>query len=328
MMEPIPKPSAEALGISQAFDAVIAGGMAKTPIERYPSAGALAEAAHAALSSPERERAVTILRRSDTSSQPNPTAQAPAAPYDPVTSSGPSTELASPALSVSTPPVDDTDQGGPPSPPSQQPGGPAPVEPVPPRKRNRWPIVAAAAVVVVIAFLSVSIWLMMKPSGQQPPKVSAGKPPPPSTAASSDAQARLLNLLPSGYPAGVCTPATPESGSIWVNAVAMVSCGQNTKPGGPSHATYGLFPTADGLKTAFTDDIANVSLVNCPGEGGSPASWHNDRTPDATAGQIACGNYNNTPNVIWTFDAKLMLSDVYGDPATVADLHTWWDAYS
>ena len=67
--------------------------------------------------------------------------------------------------------------------------------------------------------------------------------------------------------------------------------------------------------------------MNCPGEGHSPVSWHYDQTPNDMAGLIACSTYNNHPNVIWTNDQKLMLSDVSGDPATVEDLHTWWDAY-
>ena len=107
----------------------------------------------------------------------------------------------------------------------------------------------------------------------------------------------------------------------------MVSCGQNSQPGGPSKATYGIFPTPDTLKTAFQDDIANISQVNCPGEGKSPVSWHYDETPHESAGLIACGTYNSHPNVIWSNDAKLMLYDVSGDPATVEDLHTWWDNY-
>ncbi|OBF75341.1 serine/threonine protein kinase [Mycobacterium sp. 852002-51613_SCH5001154] len=273
MMQPIPKPSEQGAGVSPAFDAVIAGGMAKNPIERYPTAGALAEAARLALSSPERERADTILRQS---------------------------EILSPASD------------------SERPGTSA--------KRNRWPIVAAAAVVVV-AVCAVGLWLILKPAGQRHAKATVAKTPPPSSAAPNDDQARLISLLPPGYLAGTCTPATPESGSIWVHAVAMVTCGQNTQPGGPSHATYGLFATPDPLKRAFENDIANVSLVNCPGEGRSPVSWHYDQTPNDMAGLIACGTYNNHPNVIWTNDAKLMLSDVSGDPATVEDLHTWWDAY-
>ncbi|OBF03593.1 serine/threonine protein kinase [Mycobacterium sp. ACS4054] len=273
MMQPIPKPSEHGSGVSPAFDSVVAGGMAKNPIERYPTAGALAEAAHRALSSPERERAETILRES---------------------------EIVSPATGL-----------------GQQ---------AEPRGRHRWPIVAAA-VVAVAAVGAVGIWLALKPSGQRHAKATVAKTPPPSSAAPNDQQARLISLLPPGYLAGTCTPATPESGSIWVHAVAMVTCGQNTQPGGPSRATYGLFATPDRLKKAFNDDIANVSLVNCPGEGRSPVSWHYDQTPNDMAGLIACGTYNNHPNVIWTNDEKLMLSDVSGDPASVEDLHTWWDAY-
>ena len=136
-----------------------------------------------------------------------------------------------------------------------------------------------------------------------------------------------MSLLPPGYIAGSCTPASPESGSIWVDAVAMVTCGQNSQPGGPSRATYGLFATPDRLKKAFNEDIGNVSLVNCPGEKKSPVGWHFDESPNSIAGMIACGKYNDHPNVIWTNERQLMLSDVAGDPATVEDLHTWWDAY-
>lgn len=67
--------------------------------------------------------------------------------------------------------------------------------------------------------------------------------------------------------------------------------------------------------------------MNCPGDGRSPAGWHYDETPDDRAGLIACGTSDNHANVIWSNDARLMLSDVTGDPATVEDLHTWWDAY-
>ncbi|WAC89221.1 serine/threonine-protein kinase [Mycobacterium sp. Aquia_213] len=327
MMEPIPLPSMQGFGVDQAFDAVIAGGMAKKPIERYASAGDLAEAAHDALSRPERDRAATILRRSETSAkrqdtQPEAEVQASTSPdtrYNPLIS-GPETQPDSPP-----PPLTSASDSGT-LPTGEQPGA---TEAAQPRKRSRWPILAAAGAAAVVAIAGVGIWLTLKPAPQQqpPPKPSAGKTPAPSSQAPSNDQARLISLLPPGYLAGTCTPATPESGSIWTNAVAMVSCGQNTQPGGPSHATYGLFPTPDRLKKAFTDSIANVSLVNCPGEGASPVSWHYDQTPNEQAGLIACGTYNAHPNVIWTNEEKLMLNDVAGDPATVEDLHTWWDAY-
>jgi serine/threonine kinase PknH len=287
---------------------VIERGMAKNPDERYASAGALAAAAHKALSSPDQDRAHTILRRTDST---------PLAPEPHSVLADPPSVPAPPTGDQSAAPVDGAGEGGSSS-----------LSPA--RQRKRWPIVAAAAAVVVVAAVAGGIWLALKPSPTpvpNQPKAGAGKTAPPSSPAPTDGQTRLLSLLPPGYVAGACTPVTPESDSIWTAAVAMVACGQNTQPGGPSKATYGLFPTPDTLKKAFKDDLANVSLVNCPGEGASPVTWHYDQTPNDLAGMIACGTYNNHPNVIWSNDAKLMLSDVAGDPATVEDLHTWWDNY-
>jgi serine/threonine protein kinase len=327
MMEPIPLPSTQGFGVDKAFDAVIAGGMAKNPIERYASAGDLAEAAHEALSRPERDRAATILRRSETSAKPQDTqpdakVEASASPhtrYNPLTP-GPQTQPEGPP-----PPLPSATDGGAPAAEALQ--AATADQPVTPRQRSRWPILAAAGAVVVLAVGAVGVWLTMKPGPPQPAKPTAGKTTAPTSQGPSTEQARLISLLPPGYLAGTCTPAAPESGSIWSNAVAMVSCGQNTQPGGPSKATYALFPTPDRLKKSFTDDIANLNMVNCPGEAASPVSWHYDQTPNEMAGLIACGSANGHPNVIWTNEEKLMLSDVAGDPATVEDLHTWWDAY-
>ena len=70
MMDPIPRPSASRSGIPRSFDAVIARGMAKRPQDRYASAGDLARDAHEALSTPDQNRAETILRRSQESALP------------------------------------------------------------------------------------------------------------------------------------------------------------------------------------------------------------------------------------------------------------------
>jgi hypothetical protein len=68
-------------------------------------------------------------------------------------------------------------------------------------------------------------------------------PPPPSPSAPSAAQARLLSLLPSGYPAGSCkAESKPMPGSL-----VSVTCGQNTDTNGPPVSSYGLY--ADGLRT-------------------------------------------------------------------------------
>ncbi|MGB9305903.1 MAG: serine/threonine-protein kinase [Mycobacterium sp.] len=64
LMQPIPRPSQRGHDIPTAFDGVIAQGMAKSPTERYPTAGDLATAAQRALSAPDRDRAATLIEHS------------------------------------------------------------------------------------------------------------------------------------------------------------------------------------------------------------------------------------------------------------------------
>ncbi|OBK23429.1 serine/threonine-protein kinase [Mycobacterium asiaticum] len=205
-------------------------------------------------------------------------------------------------------------------------------------KRNPWPIVAAAAaVVVVLVVAGIGIWYATKPgdnhnaddttTASSSTTATTTTRSSPTTTPGGSPQSKLLSMLPSGYPSGTCTPTTPKPNSVWTNTIAMLDCGQNTNQGGPSRAIYGLFPNLATLKSAFNDDIAAVQLTNCPGEGPSPDGWHYDRDPTVTAGMIACGTYKNHPNVIWSNEGKLMLSDVFGDPATLEDLHNWWAKY-
>ncbi|ETW24767.1 serine/threonine-protein kinase [Mycobacterium gastri] len=367
LMDPVPQASAARSGIPKGLDAVIARGMAKRPEDRYASAGDFARAAHDALSDPDQDHAADILRRSQEATlpgtafapfAPQPPTQAAATPppapqYPDPGGSGPMPQASptgQPAWAPASGPIPAAGQpvpvpqyyqgggwgGTPPGTPPQQPGVPAPWNQPAPRKRNPWPIVAgAAALVVVLVIAAVGIWLATRPDST--PKadtttsVPTTKPPTPSSPATTtpagDPQSRLMSYLPSGYASGACTQTTPKPDSVWTGATAMYNCGQNTNQGGPSRAIYGLFPTLDALKKAFNDDIAAVDLMNCPGEGPSPDGWHYDRTPNVTAGMIACGTYKNHPNVIWTNEEKLMLSDVFGDPATIDELHTWWAKY-
>jgi serine/threonine protein kinase, bacterial len=71
LLEPAPRPSQLRPGrVPQALDPVIAIGMAKNPEERYRSAGDLAAAAHDALTAPEQDQAITILRQGENATFP------------------------------------------------------------------------------------------------------------------------------------------------------------------------------------------------------------------------------------------------------------------
>jgi serine/threonine kinase PknH len=230
---------------------------------------------------------------------------------------------------------------GPPpgTPPPPQPVGPTPWnqghQPPPQPKRNPWPIIAAvAALVVVLILAAIGISIAMGGDNHNKRKADSTTTATTSTGSTAtttmptspanDLESKLLSMLPAGYPNGTCTPTTPQPNSIWKTALAMVSCKQNTQQGGPSHAIYGLFPNPAVLKKAFDDDIAATQLMNCPGGGPSPDSWHYNHSPTVTAGMVACATYKNQPNVIWTNQAKLLLNDAFGAPPAIEDLHAWW----
>ena len=358
--EPIPQPSAARPGIPRAFDAVIARGMAKKAEDRYASAGDLAMAAHDALSDPDQDHAADILRRSREATMPGTEELIP--PPPPRHRQHPRRHRrhrssrrrrrhrprrrASPAgrrRAVRCPPRrrSTTRAAGPAtrrhrrrnSSPANRPGiSPRARRSAAPGRSSR----GSRALVVVLVAAAIGIVIMT--SGDDKNKhtiasttttTTSSSIPTTTTTAAAEAQSKLRSAIPAGYASGVCKPTTPKPSSIWVNALAMLDCGQNTNQGGPARAVYGLFADVDTLNKAFTDDIgANGSqLMNCPGNGPSPDEWHYDRTPNDTAGQIACATYKNQANVVWSNTAKLTLSDVFSD-GSIDDLHTWWAKFS
>jgi serine/threonine kinase PknH len=228
---------------------------------------------------------------------------------------------------------------GTPPPQPQQFTGPTPWnQPPPPSKRNPWPIVAGvAALVVVIVLAAIGIWIAnsgnhdtkrQKATGTSTSTTTTTGPSSPlsssPTGPTTDAQARLLGMVPAGYPNGACAPTTPKPNTIWSNTLAMVECGPNTNQGGPSSSTFGLYASLDALNNAFAADIKTMGRVNCPGQTESPNDWSHDSSPTVTEGKIACGTYKGQSNVAWSTQSKLMLSDVMSDSVSIQDLHTWW----
>ncbi|WP_459758430.1 serine/threonine-protein kinase [Mycobacterium riyadhense] len=333
MMDPIPRPSAANAGIPRAFDDVIARGMAKSAQERYASAGDLARAAHEALSTPDQDRAATILRRSRESTLPTEVSEPrtvqhprPAGPVAPAGYPrwGPGNRPLPPPPAPPPPQHFAATPGGHPGPPT-------------PRRRNPWAIVTGVAALFLVLILgAIGIWAATKNDSRlDAPKTTTftttttapatTTTSPPSTPLTSAAQARLMSLLPSGYAPGTCTPdSQPMPG-----AVVSVKCGQNTDPNGPRSAAFGLYPDLAALQKAFTGFIGTFTIVSCPGGKASPGTWWHTQDPSTILGQLACGNYkDNEPQLMWSNEQTLVFGLVAGKPQTLDQLYKWWASHS
>ncbi|WAJ43976.1 serine/threonine-protein kinase [Mycobacterium sp. Aquia_216] len=221
------------------------------------------------------------------------------------------------------------------------PGGPTPWtlgQQPPPKKRSPWPIVVGAvALVVFLVLAAIGVYFVTQKDDDPQPHPTATSTPTPSkttsstptttTPAAGDLEGQLLTLVPPGYPSGVCTSATPKPNTVWSDALAVVDCDQNTNPGGPSKARYGLFANPSVLKDATDADIKLLQLATCPGGTNNPEPWQHPDTPKVDVGVVACGTYNNHPNMVWSNQVKLLLCDVFGDPPTIEELHTWWTKF-
>ncbi|OBI33454.1 serine/threonine protein kinase [Mycobacterium sp. E1386] len=173
----IPKPSAARPGIPVAFDAVIARGMAKDPVDRYASCGDLSAAAYAALAEPDQDRATDILARSQVARMPaafagqQPGGIAQAAPAH-APSSGP--------MWAAPPPP-----GGPGPQPTGWPGAPtwgpsttgAPWGQLPRRSKKPWLWVGVAATALV-AIVGVALAVVRPWESSSAPTPSKQPPPP------------------------------------------------------------------------------------------------------------------------------------------------------
>jgi hypothetical protein len=140
----------------------------------------------------------------------------------------------------------------------------------------------------------------------------------PNTGSSADINT-LAGSLSKGYGLNNCTAQNITGGQL-----AALTCGQSPDPGGPVLAKYLLFGNRGDLASMFTRSINEDVLTNC-GDLKSPNVWHQGSSTDS-AGRVACGTYQNQAEIIWTTDAKNILSYIRASNADVPSLYQWWRA--
>ena len=200
---------------------------------------------------------------------------------------------------------------------------PLSVNPRPVRRNNRPAVLVAVATVAVVA-LGVIAWSFW-PSSQDSDASDGDVASTSTTESPEQAQARLLKMLPPGYAPDSCETVVPAQG-----ALAQVSCGANTDPGGPLAATYTLAADKAAAKDLFDNVVSTSSVVDCPGNIQSPGPWRRNATPQQTAGTLVCGFQQSKPTVAWSTDADLLVSQVQSGPTgpNMVQLYTWWASHS
>lgn len=201
-------------------------------------------------------------------------------------------------------------------------------------------LLLSAAAVFVVVLSALGIWWIVKPDDSTPGPVATRTSAPSETTRSPEPtrrtrtttaappqtesyDAQLMALLSAGHDSSNCEPISPPA----QGTLATVDCGPASTPGGPQSTRYSLFSDVSALSAGFDAAVeVNSELLQCPGSGlESPTTWHYTDTPDQVAGQVACGTYNDSPDVVWTNDENLLLADAQGPD--LEELHNWWLQY-
>jgi hypothetical protein len=197
-----------------------------------------------------------------------------------------------------------------------------------PVRRGLQPIVllGAVALLLVVVVGGLAFWqLRSSPAAPSSRSTDSTTSTTASASADPEAHARLLRLLPAGYPSDSCKPVAAAKGVL-----AEINCEKNSDPGGPLSATYTLASDKTALDVAFGDIVRASTRVNCPGNIQSPGPWRRNATPQKASGVLFCGVQETRPTVVWTDDDELLVSIVQSGPQGPAfdQLYAWWSSHS
>jgi serine/threonine protein kinase, bacterial len=227
LLEPAPRPSELRPGrVPPALDQVIGRGMAKSPADRYFTAGDLAAAAHDALTAPEQYQEATILRQGQQAG----------------------------GETMARPVSWDARDGGwhQPGPPGSATSRPQPLGPqrdsISERNRRKW-VLVGAAVVLVVAAIGTTGYLGTRPS-------AASKQP-----ASGQIELPFNGIDFRLSPGGV---ALDKAGDVYVTSEGMYGRVVELAPGSSNPTVLpfsGLYQpqglTVDGAGTVYVADFNN-----------------------------------------------------------------------
>ncbi|QKV77559.1 serine/threonine-protein kinase [Amycolatopsis sp. Hca4] len=319
-------------GLPVALDAVVARGMAKNPADRYPTAGAFADAVRAAVTAPAPP--IPTWQKTLPGYVPQP---APVTPPRPV------------PLPTAPHPARFTG----PVPPPRTPAAP-PVQP-PKSQRNRWIALCAALAGIVVVALVITYVVTRdrttETAGPDPtkPTTTSNSPAPatettaesPSTSASKPPHdERLYAALPPIY--RTCVDAAPPAG-----AAAAVECGGSTvgdvKIGNvwfaePTGARFLRFADAAAMDAFFQNIVKTQGLTRNDAQGACrpikyPKIWgtyYRAEVRNPVPGEYLTCYLGDPAQLVWTEKKDLVAGILLSTKVTTNDdldkLYAWWNS--
>lgn len=193
-------------------------------------------------------------------------------------------------------------------------------------QRSKRPLVIGGAVLAAVVVVVGGVVAAFAGGGDDaPPAEPSAAPSTTVTSRDSDAEARLLSMLPTGYATSACKVVEPAN-----EAVAQVKCGRSDDPDGPLEASYSLVKDRSALAAGLSRLTKRNAVVVCPGRIQSPGPWRRNATPDQVSGTVFCGTNQGHPVVGWTDEERLLLSETRSGVTgpTLDQLYAWWSSHS